>query len=53
MREKEAAAILGIPDDVTMAALLPVAYTLGDDFKPAARPPAEDITYWDAWGNKA
>jgi nitroreductase len=50
MKEKEAAALLGIPDDVTQVALLPVAYTVGDDFKPATRPPIETITYWDGWG---
>jgi nitroreductase len=38
LREKEAAAILGIPDDVTQAALLPVAFTIGDTFKPSQRP---------------
>jgi nitroreductase len=50
-QEKEAAALLGIPDDITQVALLPVAYTTGGDFKPTARPPVEDITYWDAWGS--
>ena len=50
VREKDAAAILGIPDDVTQVALLPVAYFTGDDFKPASRPPVEGITYWDGWG---
>lgn len=49
--EKEAAALLGIPDDVTQVALLPVAYTTGGDFKPASRPPVEGITYWDGWGS--
>ncbi|MGH9054892.1 MAG: nitroreductase family protein [Acidimicrobiales bacterium] len=49
-REKEAAALLGIPDDVTQVALLPVAYTTGGDFKPATRPAVEGITYWDTWG---
>jgi nitroreductase len=50
-REKEAAELLGIPhDEVTQVALLPVAYTVGTDFKPAARPPVEGITYWDTWG---
>ena len=49
-REKEAAELLGIPDDVTQVALLPVAHTLGTDFRPADRPPVEDITYWDSWG---
>ncbi len=47
--EQEAAAILGIPDDVVQTALLPVAYTLGTDFKPATRPPAANITHWNAW----
>jgi hypothetical protein len=35
---------------VTQVALLPVAYTTGGDFKPAKRPPVEDITYWDDVG---
>jgi nitroreductase len=48
--EKEVAALLDIPDDVTQAALLPVAYYTGDDFKPAQRLPAKDKTYWDGWG---
>jgi nitroreductase len=50
IKEKEAAELLGIPDTVTQVALLPVAYTKGDDFKPASRPPVEGITYWDGWG---
>src|SRR5207248_970235 len=33
--EKEAAALLGIPDTVTQVALIPVAYHTGTDFKPA------------------
>jgi nitroreductase len=49
-KEKEAAALLGIPDDITQVALLPVAYTTGGDFRPAKRPPVEGITYWDSWG---
>ena len=47
--EFEAGALLGIPDTVTQAALIPVAYTVGDDFKPAARRPIEEITYWNGW----
>ena len=39
-----------MPDDVLQVAMLPVAYTLGTNFKPAKRPPAESITYWDRWG---
>jgi nitroreductase len=49
-KEKEVAELLGIPDTVTQAALFPVAYTIGTDFRPAQRPPAESITYWDSWG---
>jgi nitroreductase len=50
LKEQESAEILGIPEDVTQIALLPVAYTVGTDFKPAKRPPVESITYWDSWG---
>ena len=46
---KEAAALLGIPDDFMQVALLPVAYTMGTDFKPAKRPPIGDITHWEQW----
>ncbi|MGO9154174.1 nitroreductase family protein [Mycobacterium sp.] len=49
-KEKEVAELLGIPATVTQAALFPVAYTIGTDFRPAQRPPAETITYWDSWG---
>lgn len=49
--EKEAAELLEIPDHITQAALLPVAYTLGTDFKPAARPPVAEITYLDTYKN--
>ncbi|WP_406815277.1 nitroreductase family protein [Mycobacterium sp. M23085] len=48
-KEKEVAELLGIPPNVTQAALFPVAYTIGTDFRPAKRPPAETITYWDSW----
>ncbi|HMC38919.1 MAG TPA: nitroreductase family protein [Acidimicrobiales bacterium] len=51
-KEQEAAELLGVPyDQVTQVALLPVAYTVGTDFKPASRPPVEGITYWDTWGS--
>lgn len=48
--EADAAALLGIPEGWTQVALIPVAYTTGGDFKPAARPPVETVTYWDSWG---
>jgi nitroreductase len=50
MYEQEAAALLGIPDNIRQAALLPIAYFTGEDFKPAKRVSARERTYWDAWG---
>jgi nitroreductase len=47
--EREAGELLGIPETVTQAALIPVAYTVGDEFKPAKRRPIEEITYWNGW----
>jgi len=49
MEENVANEILGMPDDVTGVALLPVAYTKGTDFKPARRGPVERITYFNEW----
>lgn len=45
----EAAEMLGIPEQVTQAALLPVAYFKGRDFRPADRIPAAEVTYWNQW----
>lgn len=50
-KEQEVAEVLGIPSTVTQAALFPVAYTIGTDFRRAARPPAESITFWNTWGD--
>ncbi len=52
-REAEFAELLGIPDDMTQVALLPVAYTVGTDFKVASRPSAESICHWDRWDDPA
>ena len=50
MHEREAAEILGIPyDEVMQAALIPVAYTIGTDFKPGARKPLESMVHWNSW----
>ena len=51
--EREAGELLGIPDTVTQAALIPVAYTKGEEFKPAARRPVEEITYWNRWKQRS
>jgi nitroreductase len=48
--EREAAELLGIPfDKVMQAALIPVAYTIGTDFKPAARHALDTMVHWDHW----
>ncbi|HEV8250230.1 MAG TPA: nitroreductase family protein [Gaiellaceae bacterium] len=48
--EREVAELLGIPyDDVMQAALIPVAYTIGTDFKPGRRRPLETMVHWDGW----
>jgi nitroreductase len=47
--ENEVAKLLEIPDDVMQMALLPVAYTQGNEFKLATRPGPETITHWDRW----
>ncbi len=48
--EKEIAELIGIPyEHVMQIALIPVAYTKGTDFKPAYRPPVDDIMHFDTW----
>lgn len=50
LHEREAARTLGIPyDEVTQAALIPVAHTLGADFKPGSRKPLDRVVHWDRW----
>jgi len=51
-RALDAAELLGIPDGMLQAGLVPVAYYTGDDFKPAQRHPVEDVTSWNQWGNR-
>ena len=49
LKAAEAAEILGLPDGVQQVAMLPVAYTVGTDFKRAERPGPETITHWNGW----
>jgi nitroreductase len=51
-RAPEAATLLGIPDGVLQAGLVPVAYYTGEDFKPARRRPSEEVTSWNEWGER-
>ena len=48
--EEEAAKLLGIPyEQVMQAALIPVAYTKGTNFRPAPRKPLAGMIHWDGW----
>jgi len=48
--EPEVAALLGIPHEtVTQVGLVPVAFFIGAELRPAWRLPAERVTHWDAW----
>jgi nitroreductase len=52
IHERELAKVLGIPDDITLAVMLPVGYYTGDRFKPAKRLPARERTHWNGWGKR-
>jgi nitroreductase len=52
IHEKEAAQALGIPENITQAVLIPVAYYTGTDFQPAKRLPARERTHWNSWGQQ-
>ena len=40
---------LNLPDDVAQVALIPVAYTLGTDFKTAPRKDLDNVLHTDSW----
>lgn len=47
--EREVAELLGLPAELTQAALIPVAYFTGTDFKPAKRRPVTEHMHWNGW----
>lgn len=47
--ETEIAQLLGIPPTVHQGVLLPVAYTVGTDFRPAHRAPLDEVLHLDGW----
>lgn len=47
--EREVAELLNLPDQLTQAALIPVAYFTGEDFKPARRRPVAEHVHWNGW----
>lgn len=50
LKERAVADVLGIPfERVMQAGLLPVAYTLGNQFRPAPRNPLASCLHWNGW----
>ena len=48
--EHELAAVLGVPyDNVMLAALIPLAFTIGTDFHPAKRIGRDRVLHWNKW----
>jgi nitroreductase len=48
--EREAAEVLGIPyEQVMQVAMIPVAHTIGTEFKPGQRIPTSERVHWDRW----
>lgn len=48
--ERELAEVLGVPyDEVMLAAFIPLAYTVGTDFRPARRIPRDQVLHWNRW----
>ncbi len=52
LHEDEVARALGIPADVTQTVLLPVGYLKDAVLRSAARKPAGQVTFWNAWGRR-
>jgi nitroreductase len=49
-RHAAMADLLGIPDGITQAALIPIAHLVGADLRPARRRPVSEVAYLDRWG---
>jgi len=48
IREDEVKALLGVPDDVVVWAMIPVGHPTGR-WGEAVRRPVTEVTYWDGW----
>jgi len=47
--EREIAELLGLPDSVHQAALIPTAYYTGTEFRPAHRTPLDSVLHVNGW----
>ena len=52
--EQQAAEILDIPyEECSQVALIPVAHTIGTDFRPGMRKPTAKVLHWNSWQGTA
>jgi len=49
VHDAESRELLGLPDHIMQGALIPVAHTIGSDFKPGARRDLDRIIHTDGW----
>lgn len=47
--EQEVSDLLGLPEEIRQTVLIPTAYTIGTNFKPAPRQPLDDVLHLDTW----
>jgi nitroreductase len=47
--EQEVADVLGLPEEIRQSVLIPTAYSIGTDFKPAPRQPLDEVLHVNAW----
>ena len=48
-QEAKVASLLDIPLEVTQCCLMPIAYTIGTNFRPVARKGIKSVIYWNGW----
>ena len=46
---KKVADVLNLPDNLTQAVLMPVAYYSGSGFREASRLPLDEVLHWNGW----
>lgn len=49
--EDEVNELLGLPDDASTMALIPLGYPARGRWSQPRRKPVEEVTHWDRWGN--
>jgi nitroreductase len=47
--EQEVAELLGLPEQIRQTVLIPTAYSIGTDFRPAPRQPLDEVLHVDGW----